>query len=119
MFRLNEALRNRRSQVKKAPPLQVVATTVATLSPRLAPAATTVVATVAVVAKKPADDVRIEILVDQLRSEGTELVCLDNQLCLRPTDWNQLNRVGANWRDLLAYLHRHKGDNQNGSGRQA
>lgn len=113
MFRLNEALRNRRSQVKKNPPLQVVATTVATLSPRPAPAATPVVA------KKPADDVRIEILVDQLRSECTELVCLDNQLCLRPTDWDQLNRVGANWRDLLAYLHRHKGDNQNGSGRQA
>lgn len=119
MFRLNEALRNRRSQVKNSHPLQVVATTVASLSPRPAPAATPVVAIVAVVAKKPADDVRIGDLVDQLRGEGAELVCLHNLLCLRPMDWNQLNRVGANWRDLLAYLHRHEGDSQNGSGRKA
>jgi hypothetical protein len=119
MFRLNEALRNRRSQVKNGPPLQVVATAVATLSPRPGPASTRIVATVAAVAKNPADDVQIEDLVEQLRSEGAELFYLNHQLCLRPTDWNQLHRVGVNWRDLLAYLHRHEGDTQNGSGRQA
>lgn len=107
MFRLNEALRNRRSPVKNTPPLQGVATTVASLSPRLAPATTRVVATVAAVATKPVDDVRIEDLVDQLRGEGAELVCLDNQLCLRPMDWNQLHQVSDHWRDLLVYLHRH------------
>lgn len=107
MFRLNEALRNRRSPVKNALPLQGVATMVATLSPRPGPASTRIVATVAAVAKKPVDDVRIEDLVDQLRGEGAELVCLDNQLCLRPMDWNQLHRVSDHWRDLLAYLHRH------------
>lgn len=107
MFRLNEALRNRRGQVKNSQPSQVVATTVASLSPRHAPATTKIVATAAAVAKKPVDDVRIEDLVDQLRGEGAELVCLDNQLCLRPMDWNQLHRVSDHWRDLLAYLHRH------------
>jgi hypothetical protein len=119
MFRLNEALRNRRDQVKNTPPLQVVATTVASLSPRPAPAATRVVASVAAVAKNSADDVCMEDLVNQLRSEGADLIYLDNQLRLRPMTWNQLKRVGANWRDLLAYLHRHKEENQNGSGRQA
>lgn len=111
MFRLNEALRNRRSQVKNSHPLQVVATTVASLSPRHAPATTRVVATVAAVAKKTADDSRMEILVDQLRSEGAELFYLDNQLCLRPTDWNHLHRVNDHWRDLLAYLHGHEEGN--------
>lgn len=111
MFRLNEALRNRRGQVKNSQPLQVVATTVATLSPRPAPASTRVVTTVAVVAKNPAEDVCIEDVVDQLRGEGAELACLDNQLCLRPMDWNQFHRVNDYWRDLLAYLHRHEGDN--------
>jgi hypothetical protein len=119
MFRLNEALRNRRSQIKTAPTLHAVATTVASLSPRHAPAATPVVATVAVVAKKPVDDVCIEDLVGQLRGEGAALVCLDNQLCLRPMDWNQLHRVSDHWRDLLAYLHRHEGEDQHGSGRKA
>jgi hypothetical protein len=119
MFRLNEALRNQRSQVKTSPTLQVVATTVASLSPRHAPATTRVVATVAGVAKNSADDFRMEDLVDQLRGEGAELFYLDNQLCLRPMDWNHFHRVNDHWRDLLAYLHRHEGENQNGSGRQA
>jgi len=119
MFRLNEALRNWRSQVKTAPTLQSVATTVASLSPRPGPASTGIVATVAAVAKKPADDGLIENLVDQLRGEGAKLFCLDNQLCLRPMDWNNLHRVNDHWRDLLAYLHRQEGDSQNGSGRQA
>jgi hypothetical protein len=119
MFRLNEALRNWRGQVKTAPTLQGVATTVASLSPRPASAATRVVATVAVVAKNPAEDVCIEDLVDQLRGEGAELFYLDNQLCLRPMDWNHFHRASDNWRDLLAYLHWHEEDNQNGSGRQA
>lgn len=119
MFRLNEALRNRRGQVKNAPPLQVVATTVASLSPRPDPASTRLVATVAAVANNPAADVRIEDLVGQLRSEGAELFCLGKQLCLRPKDWNQFHRVNNRWGDLLAYLHRHEGEKKNGPNRQA
>ncbi|MEB0091610.1 hypothetical protein RHM65_02165 [Pseudomonas sp. CCI4.2] len=57
--------------------------------------------------------------MDQLRREGADLFYLDNQLCLRPMDWNQFHRVSDNWRDLLAYLHRHEEENQNGSRRQA
>lgn len=86
MFRLNEALRNRRAQAKNAHHLQLVATTVATLSPRSTPGTTGLVAAVAAVAKNS----HISDLIERLHQEGAELFCLDNRLCFRPSDWGQL-----------------------------
>lgn len=90
MFRLNEALRNRRAQAKNAHHLQLVATTVATLSPRSTPGTTGLVATVAAVAKNQGDSSHISDLIERLHQEGAELFCLDNRLCFRPSDWGQL-----------------------------
>lgn len=90
IFRLNEALRNRRAQAKNAHHLQLVATTVATLSPRSTPGTTGLVATVAAVAKNQGDGSHISDLIERLHQEGAELFCLDNRLCFRPNDWGQL-----------------------------
>lgn len=92
MFRLNEALRNRRAQAKNAHHLQLVATTVATLSPRSKPGTTGLVATVAAVANNQGGSSHISDLIERLHQEGAELFCLENRLCFRPSDWGQLPR---------------------------
>lgn len=115
MFRLNEALRNRRAQAKNAHHLQLVATTVATLSPRSTPGTTGLVAAVAAVAKNS----HISDLIERLHQEGAELFCLDNRLCFRPSDWGQLPPVNGQWRELLAYLRQQAKELQDGPGRQA
>ncbi|MBV4465501.1 hypothetical protein KVG95_19410 [Pseudomonas sp. SWRI79] len=119
MFRLNEALRNRRAQAKNAHHLQLVATTVATLSPRAKPDATGLVAAVAAVAKNQGNSSHISDLVERLHREGAELFCQDNRLCFRPSDWGQLPPVSGQWRELLAYLRQHEEEFQDGPGRQA
>lgn len=119
MFRLNEALRNRRAQAKNAHHLQLVATTVATLSPRSTPGTTGLVATVAAVAKNQGDSSHISDLVERLHQEGAELFCLDNRLCFRPSDWGQLLPVNGQWRELLDYLCQQAKELQDGPGRQA
>ena len=116
MFRLNEALRNRRAQAKNAHHLQLVATTVATLSPRAKPDATGLVAAVA---KNQGNSSHISDLVERLHREGAELFCQDNRLCFRPSDWGQLPPVNGQWRELLAYLCQQAKELQDGSGRQA
>ncbi|MDD2100424.1 hypothetical protein ABH905_002005 [Pseudomonas frederiksbergensis] len=119
MFRLNEALRNRRDQAKNAHHLQLVATTVATLSPRSTPGTTGLVATVAAVAKNQGNNSHISDLVERLHQEGAKLFCLDNRLCFRPSDWGQLHLVSCHWRELLAYLLQHEKEFQDGPDRQA
>ncbi len=119
MFRLDEALRNRRAQAKNAHPLQLVATTVATLSPRSTPGTTGLVATVAAVAKNQGGSSHIIDLIERLHQEGAELFCLDNRLCFRPSDWGQLPPVNCQWRELLAYLRQQAKELQDGPGRQA
>jgi len=115
MFRLNEALRNRRAQAKNAHHLQLVATTVATLSP----GTTGLVAAVAAVAKNQGDSSHISDLIERLHKEGAELFCLDNRLCFRPSDWGQLPPVNGQWHELLAYLRQQAKELQDGPGRQA
>lgn len=119
MFRLNEALRNRRAQGKNTQQLRLVATAVATLSPRPKPDATGLVAAVAAVAKKQGSNPSMGELIEQLREEGAELFFLDNRLCFRPSDWGQLHPVSRHWCELLAYLRRHEKEIQDGPGRQA
>lgn len=119
MFRLNEALRNRRAQAKNAQYLQLVATTVATLSPHSKPGTTGLVAAVAAVAKNQGNSSHISDLVERLHEEGAELFCLDNRLCFRPSDWDQLPPVNGQWRELLAYLRQQAKELQDGPGRQA
>ncbi|MBK3455747.1 hypothetical protein [Pseudomonas sp. MF6754] len=119
MFRLNEALRNRRAQAKNTQHLQLVATAVATLSPRSKPDTTGLVATVAAVAEYQGDSSHISDLIERLHQEGAELLCLDNRLCFRPSDWGQLSPVNSQWRELLAYLCQQAKELQDGPGQQA
>ncbi|MDQ0124397.1 hypothetical protein J2W17_003347 [Pseudomonas lini] len=119
MFRLNEALRNRCAQAKNTQHLQLVATTVATLSPRSKPGTTGLVAAVAAVAKKQGNGSHISDVIERLHQEGAELFIIDNRLCFRPSDWGQLTLVGHHWRELLAYLRQHEKEIQDGPGRQA
>ncbi|WP_454866925.1 hypothetical protein [Pseudomonas lini] len=115
MFRLNEALRNRRAQGKNTLQLQLVAT----LSPRAKPDATGLVAGVAAVAKNRENGSLIGDLIERLHQEGAELFFLDNRLCFRPSDWGQLYPVSCHWHALLAYLRLHEEEIQDGPGRQA
>jgi len=122
MFRLNEAMRNRRAQAKNTQHLQLVATAVATLSPRSKPDTTglvATVATVAAVAKYQGDSSHISDLIECLHQEGAELFYLDNRLCFRPSDWGQLSPVNSQWRELLAYLCQQAKELQDGPGEQA
>ncbi|EXF95629.1 hypothetical protein HK44_023820 [Pseudomonas fluorescens HK44] len=122
MFRLNEALRNRRAQGKNTQQLQLVATAVATLSPRAKPDATGLVAGVAgvaAVAKNRENGSLIGDLIERLHKEGAELFCLNNRLCFRLSEWDQLDLVNRHWRELLAYLRQHEKEIQDGPGRQA
>ena len=118
MFRLNEALRNRRNQVKNIQSLQLVATTVATLSPCPKPDTTWFVAGVATVAKNQQNNF-VDDLIERLRGDGAELFFLGNKLFFRPSDWRQLHPVNRHWRELLAYLRQQAKEIQDGPGRQA
>lgn len=76
-----------------------------------------ILSSVAAVAKNSADDVCTEDLVNQLRCEGAEPAYLDDQLYLRPTNWNQIHQLSKHWLYLLTYLFRHEKEDQNGSDR--
>ena len=104
MFNLDEALRNHLAQRQKEPKARFVAATVATLSPRLKPGRTRVVAAVASVATTHKAIASTTAIIQWLKEEGADLYVTDNTLCFRPTDWAQFATVTAHWRALLHEL---------------
>ena len=110
MFRLNDAVRRYQAQHQPQPKSRRVATSVATLSPRAKPDTTRVVATVAAVATPPLEPTHLAMLIEQLREEGALLQHHTNALLIRPTHWQQVDRLSPYWKALLLFLQ----DNENG-----
>ena len=122
MFRLNDAVRRYQAQHQPQPESRRVATTVATLSPRARPATTRVVATVATVAAvatPPQEPTHLARLIEQLRKEGALLQHQENALLIRPTHWQQLDRLSPHWKALLLFLQTNENGDNDGLGRSA
>lgn len=119
MFRLNDAVRRYQAQHQLQPESRRVATAVATLSPRARPATTRVVATVTAVATPPLDPAHLARLIEQLREEGALLQHQENALLIRPTHWQQLDRLSPYWKALLRFLQTIENGDDDGSGRSA
>ena len=107
MFRLNDAVRRYQAQHQSQPESLRVATAVATLSPRPRPEATRVAAAVAT---PPLDPAYLVLLIEQLREEGAMLQHHENTLLIRPTHWQQVDRLSLHWKALLRFLQ----ENENG-----
>ncbi|MGY1949535.1 hypothetical protein [Pseudomonas pergaminensis] len=110
MFRLNDAVRRYQARHQSQPESRRVATSVATLSPRVRPETTQVVATVAAVATPLLAPTHIALLIEQLREEGALLQHQENALLIRPTHWQQVDRLSPHWKALLRFLQ----ENENG-----
>ncbi|MCM8562252.1 hypothetical protein ACLE2W_19265 [Pseudomonas shahriarae] len=119
MFRLNDAVRRYQAQHQPQPELRCVAASVATLSPRSRPETTRVVATVAAVATPPLDPSYLALLIEQLREEGALLQHQENALLIRPTHWQQVDRLSPHWKALLLFLQTNENGDDDGSGRSA
>ena len=119
MFRLNDAVRRYQAQHQPQPESRRVAAAVATLSPRARPATTRVVATVATVATPPFEPAQLARLIEQLREEGALLEHQENALLIRPTHWQQLDRLSPHWKALLLFLQTNENGDNDGLGRSA
>ncbi|WP_054917995.1 hypothetical protein [Pseudomonas sp. NBRC 111138] len=119
MFRLNDAVRRYQAQHQPQPESRRVAAAVATLSPRAWPETTRVVATVAAVATPPLPPANIALLIEQLREEGALLQHQENTLLIRPTHWQQLDRLSPHWKALLRFLQTNEHGDDDGLGRSA
>ena len=119
MFRLNDAVRRYRAQHQAQPESRCVATSVATLSPRARPETTRVVATVAAVATPPLEPTHLALLIEQLREEGALLQHHENTLLIRPTLWQQVDRLSPHWKALLLFLQTNENGDDDGLGRSA
>ena len=117
MFRLNDAVRRYQAQHQSQPESRRVAASVATLSPRARPETTRVVATVAAVATPPLEPTNLALLIEQLREEGALLQHQENTLLIRPTHWQQVDRLSPHWKALLLFLQTNENGEDNGSGR--
>lgn len=117
MFRLNDAVRRYQAQHQPQPESRCVAAAVATLSPRARLETTRVVATVAAVATHPLDPDNLALLIEQLREEGALLQHHENTLLIRPTHWQQVDRLGPHWKALLLFLQTNENGDDNGLGR--
>ena len=115
MFRLNDAVRRYRAQHQAQPESRCVAT----LSPRARPGTTRVVATVAAVATPPLEPANLALLIEQLREEGALLQHHENALLIRPTHWQQVDRLSPHWKALLRFLQTNENGDDDGSGRSA
>ncbi|WLI35439.1 hypothetical protein [Pseudomonas sp. FP818] len=116
MFRLNDAVRRHQAQHQPQPESQRVATSVATLSPHPNPERTRVVATVAAVATPPLPPAHIALLIEQLREEGALLQYHKNALLIRPTHWQQVDRLSPHWKALLHFLQENENGDDDGLG---
>ncbi|RDS89709.1 hypothetical protein [Pseudomonas fluorescens] len=119
MFRLNDAVRRYQAQHQSPPESRRVAASVATLSPRARPETTRVVATVAAVATPPIDPAHLALLIEQLREEGALLQHQENALLVRPTHWQQVDRLSPHWKAMLLLLQTNENGNDDGLGRSA
>ena len=119
MFRLNDAVRRYQAKHQPQPESRRVAASVATLSPRARPETTRVVATVAAVATPPLDPANLALLIEQLREEGALLQHHKNALLIRPTHWQQVDRLSPYWKALLLFLQTTENGDDDGSGRSA
>ena len=119
MFRLNDAVRRYQAQHQTQSESRRVAASVASLSPRARPDTTRVVATVAAVATPPLTPANIALLIEQLREEGALLQHQENALLIRPTHWQQLDRLSPHWKALLLFLQTNENGDDDGSGRSA
>ena len=123
MFRLNDAVRRYQAQYQLQPESRrvaaSVAASVASLSPRVRPETTRVVATVAAVATSPLEPAHIALLIEQLREEGALLQHQENTLLVRPTHWQQVDRLSPHWQALLLFLQTNENGDDDGLGRSA
>jgi hypothetical protein len=116
MFRLNDAVRCYQAQHQSQSETRRVAASVATMSPRARPGMTRVVAAVATPPLAPAD---IALLIEQLREEGAMLQHQENALLIRPTHWQQVDRLSPHWKALLLFLQDNENGDDDGTGRSA
>ena len=119
MFRLNDAVRHYQAQHQSPSESRRVAASVATLSPRARPETTRVVATVAAVATPPLELTNLALLIEQLREEGALLQHHENALLIRPTHWQQVDRLSPYWKALLLFLQTNDNGEDDGSSRSA
>lgn len=119
MFRLNDAVRRYQAQHQSPPESRRVAASVATLSPRARPATIRIVATVAAVATPPFENANLALLIEQLREEGALLQHQENALLIRPTHWQQVDRLSPHWKALLRFLQTNENGDDDGTGRSA
>ena len=110
MFRLNDAVRCYQAQHQSQSETRRVAASVTTLSPRARPGMARIVATVAAVTTPPLAPADIALLIEQLREEGALLQHQQNTLLIRPTHWQQVDRLSPHWKALLRFLQ----ENENG-----
>ena len=119
MFRLNDAVRRYQAQHRSQPESRHVAAAVATLSPHARPEKTRVVATVTAVATPPLEPAHIALLIAQLREQGAQLQHQENALLIRPTHWQQVDRLSPHWKALLLFLQANENGDDDGLGRSA
>ena len=119
MFRLNDAVRRYQAQHRLQPESRPVAASVASLSPRARPETTQVVATVTTVATPALEPAQIALLITQLREQGAHLQHQGNALLIRPTHWQQLDRLSPYWKALLLFLQTNENGDDHGLGRSA
>ncbi|WLG47873.1 hypothetical protein [Pseudomonas sp. FP1740] len=119
MFRLNDAVRCYQAQHQLQSETLRVAASVVTLSPHAGPGMTRVVATVAAVATPPLAPADIALLIEQLREEGALLEHQENALLIRPTHWQQVDRLSPHWKALLLFLQTNENGDDDGTGRSA
>lgn len=103
MFRLNDAVRRYQAQQQPQPESRRVAASVATLSPRATPETTRVVAGVAAVATSPVEPTNLALLIEQLREEGALLKHQKNALLIRPTHWQQVDRLSPTGKPCCSF----------------
>jgi len=100
-------------------PLRCVATSVAALSPGPRPATAGVVVTVAVVATPTLGSADIDLLIQQLREVGVMLQHQQNALLIRPTHWQQVDKISTHWIAVLHFLQDNENGDADGVGRSA
>lgn len=122
MFRLNDAVRRYQAQHPTRPALRCVATSVAAMSPATTAAPPQLVAAVAVVAVVATPDLGpdvVSLLIQQLREDGAQLQQKKNALLIRPSHWQQMDKIGPHWKAVLRFLQDHENGDANGIGRPA
>ena len=77
------------------------------------------VATVAAVATPPLEPANLALLIEQLREEGALLQHHENALLIRPTHWQQVDRLNPHWKALLLFLQTNENGDDDGLGQSA